>query len=156
MQLPEASFVPFLRWALGGSLPTWRKRGAVARAHKAFSGPIPLLPEVEQVWSWFPALALTCKAPVHREQEAAQTLLVPMATRDLGEKPESTAFLSKHAFGAELGFPRRVSLWRMQLPEASFVPFLRWALAGSLPRWQRMGCWGHCTQGLFRPHPPSP
>ena len=77
MQLPEASFVPFLRWALGGSLPTWRKRGAVARAHKAFSGPIRLLPKGEHIWSWFPALAMTCKAPVHREQEATQNLLVP-------------------------------------------------------------------------------
>ena len=68
-------------------------------AHKAYSGPIRLLPEVEHVWSWFPALAMTCKAPVHREQEAAQTLLVPMAITDLGEKPERAAFLSKHALG---------------------------------------------------------
>ena len=71
-------------------------------AHKAYSGPIRLLPEVEHVWSWFPALAMTCKAPVHREQEAAQTLLVPMASTDLREKPESAAFLSKHALGLSL------------------------------------------------------
>ena len=73
-----------------------------ALAHKAFSGPIRLLPEVEHVWSWFPALAMTCKAPVHREQEAAQTLLVPMASNGLGEKPESAAFLSKDALGLSL------------------------------------------------------
>ena len=58
--------------------------------------------------------------------------------------------------GAELGFQRRVSLSRMQLPEASFVPFLRWALDGSLPTCRNVGWWGHCKQGLFRPHPPSP
>ena len=57
---------------------------------------------------------------------------------------------------AELGFLRRVSLLRMQLPEASFVPFLRWARGGSLPSWRRVGCCGHGTQCLFRPHPPSP
>ena len=68
-------------------------------AHKAYSGPIRLLPEVEHVWSWFPALAMTCKAPVHREQEAAQTLLVPMARTGLGGKPESAAFLSKDTLG---------------------------------------------------------
>ena len=73
--------------------------GVGASAHKAFSGPIRLLPEVEHVWSWFPALAMTCKAPVHREQEATQTFLVPMASTDLGEKPESAAFLSKDALG---------------------------------------------------------
>ena len=71
-------------------------------AHKAYSGPIRLLPELEHVWRWFPALAMTCKAPVHREQEAAQTLLVPMASNGLGEKPESAAFLSKHALGLSL------------------------------------------------------
>ena len=42
---------------------------------------------------------MPCKAPVHREQEAAQNLLVPMASRDLGEKPEIAAFLSKDALG---------------------------------------------------------
>ena len=71
-------------------------------AHQVYSGPIRLLPEVEHVWGWFPALAMTCKAPVHREQEAAQTILVPMASRELGEKPESAAFLSKDALGLSL------------------------------------------------------
>ena len=71
--------------------------GGGASAHKAFSGPIRLLPEVEHVWSRFPAPATTSKAPVHREQEAAQTLLFPMASNWLGEKPERAAFLSKHA-----------------------------------------------------------
>ena len=70
-----------------------------ALAHKAYSGPIRLLPEGEHVWSWFLALAMPCKAPVHREQEAAQNLLVPMASNLLGEKPESAAFLSKDALG---------------------------------------------------------
>ena len=84
MQLPETSFVPFLRCALGGSLPSWRKSGGGACAHKAFSGPISLLPEVENVWSWFPAPATTSKAPVHREQEAALPLIVPMGSNGLG------------------------------------------------------------------------
>ena len=76
--------------------------GGGASAHKAFSGPIRLLPEVEHLWSWFPALAMPCKAPVHREQEAAQYLLVPMASNVLGEKPESATFLSKLALGLSL------------------------------------------------------
>ena len=79
-----------------------RMWGAGASAQKAFSDPIRLLPEVEKVWSWFPALAMSCKAPVHREQEAAQNLLVPMASNLLGEKPESAAFVSKHALGLSL------------------------------------------------------
>ena len=51
---------------------------AVASAHKAFSGPFHLLPEVEHVCSWFPALAMTYKAPVHTEKEEAQNILIPM------------------------------------------------------------------------------
>ena len=86
---------------MGPSLD-FRMWGAGASAHKAFSGPIRLLPEVEHVWSRFPGPATTSKAPVHREQEAAQTLLVPMANNGLGEKPESAAFLSKHALGLSL------------------------------------------------------
>ena len=65
-------------------------------------------------------------------------------------------FPEQRRIGAELGFPRRVSLSQMKLPEPSFVPFLRWALAGSLPSWRNVGCWGRCTQGLFWPLPPSP
>ena len=61
--------------AISGSLHSWESFGGGAIAHKAFSGPIGLLPEVEHVWSCFPALAMTCKPPVHKEQEEAQTLL---------------------------------------------------------------------------------
>ena len=78
MQLLEASFVPFLRWALGGTLPSWQMVGCWGNCTEVFSGPIHHLPDVEHVWSWFPALAMTCKAPVHTEQEEAQTLSIPM------------------------------------------------------------------------------
>ena len=76
--------------------------GVGALAHKAYSGPIRLLPEVEHVWSWFPAIAMTCKPPVYTEQQEALTLLVPMASNGLGEKSESAAFLSKDALGLSL------------------------------------------------------
>ena len=125
-------------------------------AHKAYSGPIRLLPEVEHVWSWFPALAMTCKAPVHREQEAAQTLLVPMASNGLGEKPESAAFLSKDALGLSLVSRGELHFRECSSKKLVLCLFLRCALAGSLPSWRKLGWWGTCTQGLFRPHPPSP
>ena len=76
--------------------------GAGASAHKAFSGPIGLLPKGEHIWVWFPAPAMTCKAPVHTDQEEAQTLIVPMESNGLGEKPESPVFWSKHALGLSL------------------------------------------------------
>ena len=42
---------------------------------------------------------MTFKPPVYTEQEAAQTLLGPRASRVLREKHESVAFLSKHTLG---------------------------------------------------------
>ena len=75
---------------------------AGASAHKAFSGPIHLPLKREHVWRCFPSPQTTSRAPVHREWEAARTLLGPKASRDLGEKPESAAFLSKHALGLSL------------------------------------------------------
>ena len=71
-------------------------------AHKAYSGPIRLLRKGVHIWSWFPSPETTSTAQVPREQKAAQNLLGPKASRDLGEKPESTAFLSKHALGLSL------------------------------------------------------
>ena len=76
--------------------------GGGASAHKAFSGPIHLLPKGEHVWSWFPSAATTSKAPGNREQEEAQTLLGHIASRELGDKAESVAFLSKHALWLSL------------------------------------------------------
>ena len=102
MQLPEASFVPFLRWSLGGSLPIWQKVGWWGQCTQGLFRPHPLLPKQEHVWNCIPAPATTSKAPVHREQEAAQILLGPRASRPLVEKPESAAFLSKHALGLSL------------------------------------------------------
>ena len=71
-------------------------------AHKAYSGPIPLLPEGEHVWRWFPGPVPLSQAPGHREQEAAQTLLGRRASTGLGAKPASAALLSTHALGLSL------------------------------------------------------
>ena len=97
--------------------------GVGASAHKAFSGPIRLLPEVEHVWSRFPGPATTSKAPVHREQEAAQTLLVPMVSNGLGEKPESTAFLSKHAWELSLVSPGEFHFHECSSQKLVLCPF---------------------------------
>ena len=59
-------------------------------------------PKAEHVWSRFLAPANTIKAPVHREQEETQNILGLKASRYQGEKPESAAFLSKHALGLSL------------------------------------------------------
>ena len=69
---------------------------------KPFSGPIRLLREVEHIWSWFPYPATTSKAPVHREQEAAQTHLKPVAKGERGEQGGRGAIMNKDALGLSL------------------------------------------------------
>ena len=76
--------------------------GSGSSAQKVFSVPIRLLRKGEHVWNRFTALAMTCKPLVHTEQEEAQTFLALMASNGLGGKPESAAFLSKHALGLSL------------------------------------------------------
>ena len=156
MKLPEPSFVPFLRWALGGCLPSWQNVGCWGQCTQGLFWPHPPSPQRSA------HLELVSISRDHQHSTSAKgavgstdhrcSYCKQRPRRETGKRcfPEQTRI------GAELGFPRRVSLSRMQLPEASFVPFLRWALAGFRPNWQNVGCWGHCTQGLFRPHPPSP
>ena len=156
MQLPEASFVPFLRWALAGSLPSWRNVGCWGRCTQGLFWPHPPSPQRSA------HLELVSSSRDHQHSPSAKGAVgSPDPSSSYGEQwargeTRKRCFPEQTRIRAELGFPRRVSLSRKQLPEASFVPFLRWSLAGSRRRWQRVGCWGQCTQGLFRPHPPSP
>ena len=85
MQLPEAWFVPCLRWALSGSLPSWRSGVDGACAKQPFYCPISHLPEGEHVWSCFQAVETTRQAAGPTQLEAAETLLGPMGSRGLDE-----------------------------------------------------------------------
>ena len=155
MQLPEASFLPFLRWALGGSVPSWRNVGWWSQGSQGLFRPDPHSPQRRA------RLELVSRSSDHQQSTSAHVAGgSPDPPRSYGKqlamgKTRKRCFPEQTRIGAELAFPRRVSLSRMQLPEACFVPFVRWALAGSLPTWRKVGWWGQCTQGLFRPHPPS-
>ena len=142
MKRPEASFVPFLRWALAGSLPTCRKVRWWGHCTQGLFRPHPPSPLCRA------RLELVSSSSDHQQSTSAQgaggSPDPPCSygkQRPRGET-RKRCFPEQRRIGAELGFPRRVSLSRMQLPEASFVPFLRWTLAEALPSWQRVGCWG--------------
>ena len=67
--------------------PSLAGYGGVARAgaRRVSSGKVSLLRIGEDVWSWFPAAETTSQAAVPTEPEAAQTLLGPMGSLELGE-----------------------------------------------------------------------
>ena len=156
MKLPEPSFVPFLRWALGGSLPSWRNMGCWGQCTQGLFRPHPPSPSsrarLELVSSYSDDLQTTS---VHGAAGSPDPPWPKGEHRPRGETGKR-CFAEQTRTGAELAFSRRVSFSRRQLPKASFVPFRRWALGGSLHSRRRVGCWRQCPQGLFRPHPPSP
>ena len=156
MQLPEAHFVPFLRWAVAGSLPGWQKSGVLGQCTQGLFRPHPPYSRNTA------CLEFVSSSSDHQQSTSAQAAGGSQhPTCSYGKKwamgeNRMRCFPEQTRIAAELGYPKRVTLSRMQLPEASFVPFLRWALDGLLPSWRKVGWWGQCTQGLFRPHPPSP
>ena len=54
------------------------------------------------IWSGFQSMETTSKPALHKEQEAAQTLLGTRKNLGLGEKKASVAFLSKTRWGSYL------------------------------------------------------
>ena len=155
MQVPKSSFVPFLRWVLGGSLTSWRNVGCWGQGTQGLFRPQPPFPQRRPRLELVSSSSDNHKAPAQGAGGSRDPPCSYGKQRPRGET-RKRCFPEQTRIGAEIAFPRRGSLSRRQLPEASFVPFLRWALGGSLPSWRKLGWWGQCTQGLFRPHPPSP
>ena len=65
-------------------------------------------------------------------------------------------FLDPRRLGAEVCCPRRVSLCRMQLPEARLGPSVRQGLGAERPSWLRGHGWGLGAEGLRATNPASP
>ena len=65
-------------------------------------------------------------------------------------------FPEPRRLGVVVCCPRRVSLCRMQLPEARFGPSVRRGLGAERQSWLRGHGWGLGAQGLRAPNPVSP
>ena len=65
-------------------------------------------------------------------------------------------FLDLRRVGAVVCCPRRVSLCRMQLPEARLGPSVRRGFGAERPSWLRGHGWGLGAEGLLAPNPASP
>ena len=74
MELSEARFEPWVRWAVGSELPTWLWGFAGASVQNAFSCRFLYIHEWEHVWSGIQPQETTSKAAGPREPEAAPTL----------------------------------------------------------------------------------
>ena len=121
MQLPEAPLGPSVRGGLTLSGRAGSGGMAGTRAQKDFARPILLPHEGEPVGSGFRAPETPSKAAGPRDPGAAQPRIALGRAQGRGENG-LRCFPEPRRLGVVVCCPRRVSLCRMQLPEARFGP----------------------------------
>ena len=105
--------------------------------------------------SGFRAPETPSKAAEHREPESPSPGL-PSGERGAGGENGLRCFPEPRRVGAVVCCPRRLSLCRMQLPEARFGPLVRRDLGAERPSWLRGHGWGLGAEGLRAPNHASP
>ena len=95
------------------------------------------------------------KAAGPREPGAAQPRFAEWTAQGRGEKG-LRCFPEPRRLGVLVCCPRRVSLCRMQLPEARFGPSVRRSLCAERPSWLSGHGWAQGTEVLRAPNPASP
>ena len=122
---------------------------------KAFARPILLPHQGETVGSGFRASETPSKEVGPREPRAAPPCFA-LWRAEWGVQNGLRCFPEPRRVGAVVGCPRRLSLCRMQLPEARFGPSVRRDLGAERPSWLRGHGWGLGAEGLRAPNPTSP
>ena len=131
--------------------------GSMAGAweQKAFARPILLPHEGEPVGSGFRAPETPCKGAGPREPGQPRPGS-PYGEQRAGGEKGLLCFPEPRRDGAVVCCPRRLSLCRMQLPEARFGPSVRRGLGAERPSWHRRHGWGLGAELLRAPNPASP
>ena len=154
MQLTEARLGPSVRRGLGAKRPSWLRGHGWGLGAEGFARPILLPHEGEPVGSGFRAPETPSKAAGPREpgQPSPGSLY---GERGAGGENGLRCFLDPRRVGAVVCCPRRVSLCRMQLPEARLGPSVRRGLGAERPSWHRRHGWGLGAELLRAPNPAS-
>lgn len=151
MQLPEASFVLFLRLALGAELPIWLRVDCWSMWNNGIFMPNQNFPLRRTCLEWIQTRETTSKPPVHTKHQTAQTLICPMYSKGLiGKKAWVVPRIITH-WGRVLSLSR-VYFSRRQHQEASFVPWLRWSSGIDRPRLLRVDGQDMWKKGIFMPN----
>ena len=155
MHLPEARFGPSVRRGLSAERPSWLRLHGWGLGAEAFARPILLPHEGEPVGIAFRAPEIPSKAAWPREPGAAPPGFALGRAEGRGRKRLALLSGSEAHWGCGC-CPRRVSLCRMQLPEARFGPSVRRGLGAERPSWHRRHGWGLGAELLRAPNPASP
>ena len=111
--------------------------------------------EGEPVGSAFRVPETPRKAAGPRDPGAAQPR-TPYGERRAWGENGLHCFPEPRRVGGVVCCPRRVSLCRMQLPEALFGPSLPRVLSAERPSWLRAHGWGHGAESFRKPNPTCP
>ena len=155
MQLSEARLGPSVRRDLGADRPSWLRGLGWGLGAEGFRAPNPASPRRKTRGEWVSATETPSKAAGPREPGAALPAL-PYGERGAGAEKGLRCFLDSRRVGAVVCCPRRVSLCRMQLPEARLGPSVRRGLGAERSSCLRVQGWGLGAEGLLAPNPASP
>ena len=117
--------------------------------------PVLIAHEGEPLWIGFRVPETPSKAAVPREPGEAQPTFALWRAGGRGLKRLALLSRSEARWGCGL-LPRRVSLCRMQLPEARFGRSVGRGLGAERPSWLRGHCWAQGSEGLRGPSPACP
>ena len=127
MQLPEDCFRPSVRWGLGAERPIWPRGHGWGLGAEALRAPNPTSPRRRTRGDWVSRAGEPQQSSRAQGSRGSPAQLRPMESGGPVSKTDSGAFHSGGRWSCGL-LPRRVSLCRMQLPEAPLGPSVRGGL----------------------------
>ena len=154
MQLPEARFGPSVRRGLADERPSRLRVHGCGLGPEGLGAPNPASPPRRTRREWVSGTGDPQQAVGSREP-GADPPRCALGERRPGGENGLRCFPEPRRVGA-VCCTRRLSLCRMQLPEARFWPSVRRGLGAERPSCVRGHDWGLGAEGLHAPNPASP
>ena len=155
IQLPEARFGPSVPRGLSAERPSWLRGHGWGLGAEGLRAPNPASPRRRTRGEWVSGTGDPSKAAGPREP-GQPSPGSPYGVAWAGGEKGLRCFLDPRRVGAVVCCPRRVSLCRVQLPEARFGSPLRGDLSAERPSWLRGHGWAQGAEGLRAPSPACP
>ena len=155
MQLPEARFGLSLRRGLGAERPCCLRGPGRGLGEEGLSTPNPACPRSRSCVECDSGAGNPQQSSWAQGSRGSPAPHRPMKSAGPGGENGLHCFPEPRRVGGVVCCPRRVSLCRMQLPEARHGLSLRRGLGGERLNWLRGHGWGLGAEGLHAPNPTS-
>ena len=155
MQLPEARFGPLLRRGLSTDQRSWLRGYGLGLGAEGLRTTNPASPRRRNHVECVSGAGEPSKQQGPGSQ-GQPSLALPYGERRAWGEGSFRCFPEPRRVGAVVFCLKRVSLCRMQLPEARFGSPLRWGLGTERLSWLRGHGWGLGAEGLLAPNPAYP